>query len=585
MKKNKEYGFRESAKRIFAPLKKYNKGYVYLGLISLQGGINGMIYVWTIKLITEALQSRDVAILWRIFALLLTIYLLSFVARFLRRHRGRFADLAIVNLLREKYLKAYLLLDNNYVESQGLGRMQSISSAGISARANIVGSSVSSVRSISTLIVSMVLLATTSGMAFWYIILIFIFTLINTSILTPKQTIRRRKFSENNTEQSKYVIRFLMSKTEILQNAKYDMEMSRFRDYKKKGEDIVRKMSSYGFRLWEVPWFFVDLLRFVIPLLAIYVIRGSAMTLPDIVLLLGMVWVIDGVVQAITGTYRNTIESFNDVERLWMTFDRAPRIRGYDDGKVFHFQGGDISLKHLHFNYGKWEVIRDFSLTIEGGKKTAFVWVSGSGKSTLIKLIAGYIHPQQGEVVVAGQALPNETNTDYVSLNSYYKHIGYLTQEPNVFDGSIYENLTYALDHEPTAEQLEAAIQGAQCQYIYEFPEGVQTEIGEKGIKLSGGQRQRLAIAKVMLKNPQIILLDEPTSALDSFSEEEVTKAFNNLFEGRTVIVIAHRLQTVKKADRIIVLDHGKIVEEGNHESLVKSGGVYAKMLELQSGF
>lgn len=376
-----------------------------------------------------------------------------------------------------------------------------------------------------------------------------------------------------------------MSKTEILQNSKYEVEMDRFRDYKRKAEIIVRKMSWYSFPLWEVPWFFVDMLRFIVPVLAIYAIRGSAMTLADIVLVLGMVWVIDEVVQTITGTYRNTIESFNDVEKLWMTFDKAPCIRGYDDGKTFHFHEGDISLQNVYFDYGKWEVLHDFSLTIEGGKKTAFVGVSGSGKSTLIKLVAGYIHPQRGEVMIVGQALPNETNSDYVSLNSYYKHIGYLTQEPNVFDGTIYENLTYALDYEPTKEAVDSAIEWAQCQYIYEFPDGVQTEIGEKGIKLSGGQRQRLAIAKVMLKNPQIILLDEPTSALDSFSEEEVTKAFNNLFQWRTVIVIAHRLQTVKKADRIIVLDHGKIVEEGNHESLVKSGGVYAKMLELQSGF
>lgn len=224
----------------------------------------------------------------------------------------------------------------------------------------------------------------------------------------------------------------------------------------------------------------------------------------------------------------------------------------------------------MTYDYGKGEVLTNFSLEIEGGKKTALVGVSGSGKSTLIKLMAGYIHPIQGEVIIDGQPLPNSDNEEYVSLKSYYRHIGYLTQEPNVFDGTIYENLTYALDYEPNAEELEQAIQGAQCQFIYEFPDGVQTEIGEKGIKLSGGQRQRIAIAKVMLKNPKIILLDEPTSSLDSFSEEEVTKAFNNLFEKRTVIVIAHRLQTVKKADRIIVLDHGKIVEEGNHDSLVQ---------------
>lgn len=273
------------------------------------------------------------------------------------------------------------------------------------------------------------------------------------------------------------------------------------------------------------------------------------------------------------------------VDKLWETFDNSDEIRWYYGWKEFIMNRSDIKLDNVTYNYGKGAVLESFSLAIEGGKKTAFVWISGSGKSTIVKLIAWYIYPQKGEILIDNQALPSMKNDNYISLQSYYKHIGYLTQEPNIFDGTIHENLTYALDYDPTDEELNSAIQASQCQFIYEFPDGLKTEIGEKGIKLSWGQRQRLAIAKVMLKNPDIVILDEPTSALDSFSEEEVTKALNNLFEWRTVIIIAHRLQTVKKADRIIVLDHGKVVEEGNHDSLVKSGGVYAKMLELQSGF
>lgn len=125
----------------------------------------------------------------------------------------------------------------------------------------------------------------------------------------------------------------------------------------------------------------------------------------------------------------------------------------------------------------------------------------------------------------------------------------------------------------------------AKCEFIYDLPQWVDTEIGERGIRLSGGQRQRLAIAKIFLKDPEIIILDEPTSALDSFSEEAITEAMHNLFENRTVIIIAHRLQTVKHADDIIVLDHGEVVERGTHHELVSQSGSYATMLELQSGF
>lgn len=188
-----------------------------------------------------------------------------------------------------------------------------------------------------------------------------------------------------------------------------------------------------------------------------------------------------------------------------------------------------------------------------------------------MKLIAGFLHADGGSIQIDGQSLPTAQNLNTaVSLSSYYHHVGYLTQEPSVFDGTIYENLTYALDYEPTQDQLEKAIRQAQCQFVYEFENGLQTEIGEKGVKLSGGQRQRLAIAKIFLKDPQILLLDEPTSALDSISEELIREVLDTLFVGRTVIIIAHRLQTVKQADDILVIDDGMILERGNHNSLIK---------------
>lgn len=181
----------------------------------------------------------------------------------------------------------------------------------------------------------------------------------------------------------------------------------------------------------------------------------------------------------------------------------------------------------------------------------------------MVKLIAGYLRPDSGSVLVDKQDLTE------VSLKSYYKHIGYLTQEPSVFDGTVLENLTYALDSDVDEDSLRHIIELAKCDFIYDFPDGLQTEIGERGIRLSGGQRQRLAIAKIFLKDPHIIILDEPTSALDSFSEEAITQAMHNLFENRTVIIIAHRLQTVKQADDIIVLEEGKVVERGTHDELV----------------
>lgn len=154
-----------------------------------------------------------------------------------------------------------------------------------------------------------------------------------------------------------------------------------------------------------------------------------------------------------------------------------------------------------------------------------------------------------------GKLLIDDQDITEMRLDSYYPHIGYLTQEPSVFDGTIEENLLYSVCGKVSKKKIDEVIELAECQFIYELENGLQTEIGERGIRLSGGQKQRLAIAKIFLKDPEIILLDEPTAALDSYSEQKVAKAFERLFAGRTVIVIAHRLQTVKSADDIIVLE------------------------------
>jgi ABC-type multidrug transport system fused ATPase/permease subunit len=377
----------------------------------------------------------------------------------------------------------------------------------------------------------------------------------------------------------------IMSKNEILQNNKIDKEIWFIKRHFEAIYVVRLKESKKVILTFDLQRLTFTMIRIGIVAYAIVQIQKGFYSLGTLWLLWMLVnqihWNIQELTDSVTKFYQDKV----NIDRLRELFKDTPQIKWYDTGRIFTPSQWDIILENITYNYGKGEVLNDFSLHIVWWKKTALIWISGSWKSTIIKLIAGYLYPQHWAVKIDNQELPNPENTDYVSLSSYYKHIWYLTQEPSVFDGTIYENLTYALDHEPTESEIQDAIQWAQCQFINEFPEWVQTQIGEKWIKLSGGQRQRLAIAKVLLKNPKIILLDEPTSALDSFSEEEVTKAFNNLFTWRTVIIIAHRLQTVKHADRIIVLERGQVIEEWNHTSLVQSGWVYAKMLELQSGF
>lgn len=370
-----------------------------------------------------------------------------------------------------------------------------------------------------------------------------------------------------------------MSKFEIQQQDKYEHEIAKrslLRDewyiykYREKlqqalGYDTV--LSSIEILLLIVAWF-----------VGFNVISGQY-TIGDFVLLTGLTLLFQRELFKLLQEIRKMQDNIIHVEKLIDTFDNLQSKKNYDTGKKFAYKSGQISLKNVNYGYGNEDVFSGFSLDISWWKKTALVGSSGGGKSTLIKLIAWYLSADKGTIAVDGQ------NLNKIQLKSYYKHIGYLTQEPSVFDGTVYENLIYALDYIPGDEEVDTAIRNAGCEFIYDMHQWLQTEIGERWVRLSGGQKQRLAIAKIFLKNPEIILLDEPTSALDSVSEEKISQALHTLFQWRTVVVIAHRLQTVKEADSIVVIENGEVVESGTHKQLVKQKWSYAKMLELQTSF
>ncbi|HAH37143.1 MAG TPA: multidrug ABC transporter ATP-binding protein, partial [Algoriphagus sp.] len=223
------------------------------------------------------------------------------------------------------------------------------------------------------------------------------------------------------------------------------------------------------------------------------------------------------------------------------------------------------------------QVLKDLSFYVNPGEKIALAGHSGAGKSTIIQLLLKFYEVHQGEIKIDGQ------NLNRWNLEQLRSHIGMVPQEVLLFGGSIRENIAYAKPNASEEEIIMAAKKANAWQFISQFPEGLDTLVGERGVKLSGGQRQRVAIARAILKDPSILILDEATSSLDAESEHLVQEALDELMKGRTTIIIAHRLATIRKVDRIYVLSEGKIVEQGNHLQLLEQeDGFYANLVRLQ---
>ncbi|MCG2814186.1 MAG: ATP-binding cassette domain-containing protein, partial [Thermodesulfovibrionales bacterium] len=220
--------------------------------------------------------------------------------------------------------------------------------------------------------------------------------------------------------------------------------------------------------------------------------------------------------------------------------------------------------------------LKDINLHINPGEVVALVGYSGAGKSTLVDLIAGFWYPDKGKILIDG------TDTRDLSLRSLRGHIGIVTQDIVLFNDTVEANILFGRPDATEGEVIEAAKAAYAHEFIMELSDGYETKIGERGIRFSGGQKQRITMARAILRNPSILILDEATSSLDTESEQKVQKALEKLMEGRTTIVIAHRLSTVLKATKIIVMSRGRIIQHGSHEELLLAGGLYQELYTMQ---
>jgi len=282
-------------------------------------------------------------------------------------------------------------------------------------------------------------------------------------------------------------------------------------------------------------------------------------------------------VKKLSSVYGTNQHALAAADRIFKLLDEPVTIREKPGAACLMSFEQKIVFKNIFFHYNKGEtILTDINLTVNKGDIVALVGPSGGGKSTLVNLIPRFYDPSRGDICI------DELNLKDISIKSLREKIGFVTQETLLFNDSVKANITYGHKTADEDQLLRVAEAANAHRFIKDFPEGYDTVIGERGLKISGGQRQRIAIARAIYKNPPVLIFDEATSQLDTESERLVQDAINNLMKGRTVIVIAHRLSTVKNADKIVVIDKGRIVDSGSHEELLGRSPLYKKLYEMQ---
>ena len=588
-----------SIKRFLSPMKELKLEYSKEVFKALLSALNGVIHVFFLERVVSILELGESERFYSLLQVYL-FYILAFeILYFSIRKWGWMNTLpfTVTNIYKE-YLDGYIQMNNNKIELIGTGKLVWILTGWSRTWARLLTDGIEQASNIFVWIIFTLYMVWRVdiyySIAFIVFLLFFFFTIrwINKKL----QVFRSLRYEYRNIR-LRHVVKIIMSKMEILQAGRMSWEIDILWDNSWNISEVSRNMATYRWFMKRFAPFVLTLLIFAVFFFLWWAVLWGDVNLSIVVWLTGTLIIMQNTISNALSFYVAFTKDFIDVEKLWDFFDTTPQIEGYEEWNTFKHESGKIELKNLSYGYTpETPIFKDFSLKIPGNSVTALVGPSGGGKSTLVKLISGYIRQDSWDIFIDDQNL-RET-----SLKSYYKDIGYLTQEPSVFDGTVRENLKYGIWEPSSLEKrrdvsegvsfraemslwLSEAITLAHCEFIYDLPNGLDTEIGERGVKLSWGQKQRLAIAKIFLKDPKIIILDEPTSALDSVSEKKITEAMHNLFTWRTVIVIAHRLQTVKHADDIIVIGWWKVIERGTHSELTKKKGFYKEMLDLQSGF
>ena len=363
-----------------------------------------------------------------------------------------------------------------------------------------------------------------------------------------------------------------VTKSHGLENSEITSFDKNIRELTSAGLRIDKKLAKFGSAVWVVN----DLLKTACVIFCAFLALNKIIGVGDIILYQSMFSQISNSIMSLTNiapTIASGAESLASVSEVMNATDVEVSLGKREIPDV----EGRVKFEKVCYRYpnSEQDVVHDLSLDVKQGECIAVVGASGSGKSTLMNLIIGFMMPSNGKILIDDNSI-----TD-LNLSEYRHHISVVPQTSVLFPGSIRNNITYGLDRY-TEEDLQRVVEMANItEFLKELPNGLDTDVGEHGVKLSGGQRQRITIARALIRNPKILILDEATSALDNISEYHVQKAISSSIKGRTTFIVAHRLSTIRDADRIVVMEQGEMVECGTYEELMQKQGKFFKLKQL----
>ncbi|MBQ6317902.1 MAG: ABC transporter ATP-binding protein [Oscillospiraceae bacterium] len=571
-------------RRILSYLRPYWLQLLLVFVTILVSAVLGLLpSIITGRIVDEALVGKNMALLIRLLVLAFVTLSASQVISVLESYINAWISQRIIFDMKNQMYDHLQHMPHAFFTSEKQGDIITRMNTDISGVSSVISGTMSSIVSnIATVVTTLAALFTMS----WQLALVGI-VVLPLLILPTKRVGKKRyqllKDSQAKSDEMNQLINETLSVSGSLLVKLFTREKREYERFVKVNEEVTRlnlkeQQSGRWFRV--VMGLFTQLGPLLIYFAGGWIIIRHAdpgLTVGTVTATVSLVNRLYRPVESLLNIHVDFTRSLALFTRIFDYFDMENPIVSPENGKKPDVSDGDIVYDHVAFSYDPEKpLLKDIDFTVPAGKMYAVVGPSGSGKSTVVNLIPRLYDVLRGSVKIAG------TDVRDFDLSYLRSCIGVVTQDSYLFNGSIRENLLYAKEN-ATQEELDAACFIANLNdFIASQPEGYETLVGNRGLKLSGGEKQRLSIARVILKDPKILILDEATSALDSITENAIQEALEALMEGRTSIVIAHRLSTVLKADRILVLKDGVIAEQGSHEELLALGGTYRELYETQ---